>query len=114
VSLPVGIGDNQFTITVNGQTYTVFGNQIFDFTAHGFANGVSEFTVTGIEADAQVDPNNPTAFLTRLTFASDGNFTGTQTALTTEFTPAVPEPATWAMAAAGWLLIQRRLRQRKA
>jgi len=50
--------------------------QTFDFrTLLGFANGVSEFEITGI--DPGLDPNNISAFVTGLTFVGDGSFTGT-------------------------------------
>ncbi len=101
VSLPVGVGDNHFTISIDGQQFEVAGNQIFDFTAHGFADGVGHFTVTGIEPQAMLNPGDATAFVTRLTFMSSGQFTGTQTALTLDYNPtAVPEPATLAL----WLV----------
>lgn len=99
VSLPVGVGDNQFEIVVDGQRFAVSGHEVFDFTAHGFAGGVSTFTVEGIEPQAMLDPTNGQAFATRLTFASSGMFTGTQTALTFDYTPPIPEPAS------AWLLL---------
>lgn len=99
VSLPVGLGDGRYTLSVGGQTLDIGGNQIVDFTALGFAQGVAGFTVTGIETSALLDPADAGAFVTRLTFMSSGRFTGTQTALTVDV-PAVPEPATVAL----WLL----------
>lgn len=101
VSLPLGIGDNRFVITVNAMSFDVAGDEIFDFTMHGFAAGVSDFTVTGIEPQSQLDPLSPTAFVTRLSFAGDGMFTGSQTALTADYTPAVPEPGRPALTLAG-------------
>jgi hypothetical protein len=112
VSLPVGIGDNNYEIVVDGQHFAVAGNQIFDFTAHGFAAGVAEFTVLGIEPQALLDPSDGTAFVTRLTFAGSGMFTGTQTALTMDYTPAVPEPGTAAIWLAGLALLGRLHRRR--
>ena len=99
VSLPLGIGDGRYTLSVGGQTLDVGGNQIVDFTALGFAGGVAGFTVTGIETSAMLDPTDASAFVTRLTFMTSGRFTGTQTALTVDVT-AVPEPGTVAL----WLL----------
>lgn len=99
VSLPVGVGDNQFEIVVDGQRFAVAGHQIFDFTAHGFADGVAAFTVEGIEPQAMLDPANAQAFATRLSFVASGMFTGTQTALTFDYTPPIPEPAS------AWLLL---------
>ena len=44
--------------------------------------GVDEFTVTEIDPAADVDPTNALAFITGLTFVSDGPFTGTMTTMT--------------------------------
>lgn len=99
VSLPVGVGDNQFEIVVDGQRFAVAGHQVFDFTAHGFADGVAAFTVEGIEPQAMLDPADAQAFATRLSFVASGMFTGTQTALTFDYTPPIPEPAS------AWLLL---------
>lgn len=101
VSLPLGIGDNLYLITVGGKSFEVAGNQLFEFSANGFADGVADFTVTGIETQAMLDPNDPTAFITQLSFASDGRFTGTQRALTL----AVPEPGTSSLLALGLLAL---------
>jgi hypothetical protein len=52
--------------------------------------------VTGIETSAGLDPNDVTAFITGLTFVSNGSFTGTMTPIKT-FIPdgsPVPEPST--------------------
>lgn len=99
VSLPVGIGDGRYTLHVGNLSLDIGGNQIVDFTALGFAQGVAGFTVTGIETGAALDPNDSSAFVTRLTFMADGRFTGTQTAISVDV-PAVPEPATAVL----WLL----------
>jgi hypothetical protein len=57
--------------------------------AHSFgAGGVDCFRVLGIDASAGLDPNDPTAFITGLTFMGDGEFTGTMDPLVT------PEPTT--------------------
>lgn len=99
VSLPVGIGDGRYTLHVGGLVLEVGGNQVVDFTALGFAQGVAGFSVTGIETAAALDPSDNNAFVTRLTFMADGRFTGTQTPISVDV-PAVPEPATAAL----WLL----------
>ena len=60
-------------------------------------NGLSKFGIRGIEESEGLDPDNTTAFITGLTFVSDGNFTGTQTPITT----VVPLPAgVWLFASA--------------
>ena len=109
VSLPLGIGDGRYTLSVGGQVLDVGGNQIVDFTALGFADGVAGFSVTGIETAAMLDPTDAGAFVTRLTFMASGRFTGTQTALTVDV-PAVPEPgmvALWLLGLAGLALAAR-------
>jgi len=54
---------------------------------------VSAFSVTGIEVNAAIDPANPLAFPTELTFIGTGRFTGTKTPITI----SVPEPGTLAL-----------------
>lgn len=114
VILPADIGDGEYVISgfdrfgapVND---IVHGGDIYDF---GLA-GVSEFRVTGIEPAAGLDPNDPNAFLTGLTFTGPGTFTGTMTPLMENTQSDVPEPASIsligiALAFLGWS------RQRKA
>jgi hypothetical protein len=81
VRLPIGIGDNRYSIVVNGKAFPVTAGQLFDFRANGSPDGVSKFRVTDIELDAALDPTNPYAFPTELTFTQTGRFTGTMTAL---------------------------------
>jgi hypothetical protein len=54
-------------------------------------DGVSEFTVTGIDPSAGLDPADTSAFVTGLTFVTPGSFTGTMTPITEEVA-SVPEP----------------------
>ena len=44
--------------------------------------GVNRFLVLGIEKEAALNPNNPTAFITGLTFTRSGTFSGTMTPIT--------------------------------
>jgi hypothetical protein len=96
VVLPVGIGDGMYDIfefdAMNNLALLAhdwLGGDVFDFGGLG----VSRFEVLGIEVSAGLDPKNTTAFVTGLTFASTGNFTGTQTPITA----SVPEPTTIAL-----------------
>jgi hypothetical protein len=61
--------------------------------------GVSEFEVTGIDPTDDLDPSDPTAFVTGLSLVGDGSFTGTMTALV----GSVPEPGTLTLFASGLL-----------
>lgn len=81
VRMPIGIGDNHFTLLVNGRRFAVTGGELFDFRTNGFSRGVSKFRVTDIEETAGLEPGNPLAFPTQLTFMADGRFTGTMTPL---------------------------------
>ncbi len=72
----------------------VMAGDIVDFTQTA-TDGISMFRVLGIEASAGLDPNDPTAFVTGITFANSGQFTGTMTPITANV--AVSEPVTLAL-----------------
>lgn len=69
-------------------------NTVFNF----LGNGVDRFEVLGIDPSLWLDPNNTVAFVTALTFAGPGDFTGTMTPVV----EGVPEPSTWAMMILGF------------
>lgn len=108
VQLPGGIGDDQYELWVwNGTAYEMI--QVLQAgVRHYFDDPVDRFRVLGIETDANVDPNNPLAFVTGVSFASAGTVSMTQTPITVNTGPAVvPVPATLALlglglAAMGW------------
>lgn len=75
------------------------------------AGGVDHFSVRGINASDNLDPENVTAFITGLTFTADGSFTGTMTPDPIQFV-AAPEPSTLflftlGLAAVGALAVRR-------
>ena len=79
------VGDNIFDLYLwNGSEYkyhaSVGSGVQFSFPS----GGVNRFRVLGIEASAGLNPNNVTAFITGLTFVSDGQFTGTMTPIVAE------------------------------
>ena len=96
VILPMGIGDNLFELWLPSGSgfvdsgFSLTGGIPFSFLTHGFANGLTEFQIRGIETSAGLDPNDPLAFPTGLTFVGDGRFTGSMAPLTA----SVPEPGT--------------------
>lgn len=102
VTLPTGIGDNQYDLWLwDGAAWVDTGVDLLGGQEFLFAvAGVERFRITGIETDALVDPYNPTAFVTGLSFVADGTFTGTMTPLVLEIAQ-VPEPATFALMLAG-------------
>jgi hypothetical protein len=95
VSLPnIGNSGPYSLFLWNGTSWvfntTLAANTIFNFGALG----VDRFEVLGIDPSLGLDPNNPVAFVTALTFVGTGDFTGTMTPVVTA---AVPEASTWAM-----------------
>ena len=82
VRLPIGIGDGFYRVKVRGRKFTLAGGELLDFRANGFPDGVDAFRVGCIEVDAGLNPANPEAFPTELTFVAAGMFTGTMKPLT--------------------------------
>ncbi|QMU61930.1 MAG: PEP-CTERM sorting domain-containing protein [Gammaproteobacteria bacterium] len=118
VLLP-SIGDDLFDLFLFDEMENPFdtgldlmSGVVFDFLAglSGFAsmlgfdpsNGIDKFSVRGIEESAGADPNDVTAFITGLTFADSGTFTGTQTPIVVEVVD-VPEPSTYMLLGLGMI-----------
>lgn len=104
------VGDGEFTVVYvgpNGETVISLtaGDQFF-FPA----GGVSAFSVRGIEESAALNPDDPTAFVTGLSFVATGNFTGTMIPLVVF---AVPEPETYALMLVGLGVVAYASRRRK-
>ena len=111
VKLP-NVGDGQYEIWGwNGSSYSL-QTALSAGTEYFFDGiGVARFRVMGIETSAGLNPADPTAFITTLTFSGAGRFTGTMTPLTVT---VVPEPASAGLLLAGLLagglLFYRRVR----
>ena len=98
VTLPTGIGDNMFELLLWDGSAWVFADNLTGGIEYSFGtDGVDRFRILGIETSANVDPNSATAFITGLTFVSDGTFSGTMTPLTA----TTPIPATLPLFASG-------------
>ncbi len=106
------VGDGIYTLTfadgTGNHTVSLLHDQQYFFGT----GGVSDFTITGIETSAGLDPSNPTAFITGLTFSGNGDFTGTMTPLT-ELVAGVPEPETYALMLGGFALLASITRRRQ-
>lgn len=76
------------------------------------AGGVSAFRILGIETSAGLDPSDPTAFVTGLSFVSDGRFTGTMRPIS-EFVAPVPLPSSLAVMIGALGLLGVSVRKRK-
>jgi PEP-CTERM putative exosortase interaction domain len=93
--LPTGIGDNLFDLFLwDGTSFVDSGVDLTGGVQFFFGGlGVDRFEILGIEPSAGLDPANPTAFVTGLTFVSTGPFTGTMTPLSVEVPTGVSEPS---------------------
>jgi hypothetical protein len=92
VKLPTGIGDNLFDLYLyDGTNYYKKAELTGGVTYNFDSGGVDRFRILGIEPYAGLDPNNPTAFITGLSFEGSGQFTGTMTPISQDY---VPEPTT--------------------
>ncbi len=115
-SVPVEAGGFQlFGFNSMTNLYDVPLGSVAPQTVFNFApGGVSRFGVRGIDMSALLDPGDPTAFVTGLTFVNAGTVNLSQTPFTIDTGPgAVPEPASWVMLIAGFGLVGAAMRRRR-
>ncbi|MEM7405221.1 MAG: hypothetical protein AAF458_07990 [Pseudomonadota bacterium] len=127
ISLP-DVGDGVFDLFLFDSSGSVFDSGIDLFTGIAFdlrtlgiiggvdyAAGAARFRVQGIETSANLDPNDVTAFMADVSFASSGRFTGSMTALTT-FVPdaSVPAPGLAGLMGIGLLMLTISARRGKS
>ncbi|MFZ5834555.1 MAG: nidogen-like domain-containing protein [Pseudomonadota bacterium] len=118
VTLP-DIGDGIYNILGGALFDVILGtvdvslNDTFTFAS----GGVNRFRVLGIETSAMLDPNNPTAFVTGLTFNGTGNVNLNMNPVTLNIPDPqnIPEPVTLSFLGAGLagITFMRRQAQRK-
>ena len=103
------VGNDVYDVIFGNTLNTVLAGQQFFFPQ----GGVSAFSVRGIEVSAALDPDNVLAFITGLTFVSEGSFTGTMTPIV-QFVPeaTVPAPATILLLGAVFAALAFRYRRR--
>lgn len=105
------IGDDMFSLHLWDGTEYAFEQDVLAGTEYFLGDGTDRFRILGIETGAALDPLDPTAFVTGLSFAADGRFTGTMSPIVAN----VPLPAGILLlgGALGGLAFSRR-RQRAA
>ncbi len=112
VLLP-NIGDGLFDLFLFDPVLSqwVFDSNVDAGVTHLFGSGgIDRFRILGIEASAALDPNDPNAFVTGLTFTDPGTVDFTMTPIQHEFN--VDEPPTFALfgiSLLGLAFIRRRI-----
>jgi hypothetical protein len=110
VLLPT-VGDGLYDLWLwNGEAWVASGDVLTGGVTFTFAEAVNRFRILGIEEGAALDPLNPTAFVTGLTFSETGPVSMSQNPIVV--TVPVPEPETYAMFLAGLGLIAATRRRR--
>lgn len=105
------LGDNAYEVWLWNGTEWVFADNVLAGEEYTLSEGVDRFRVLGIEESVALDPLNPTAFVTGLTFDGSGAVQVSQNPIVLSL--PVPEPETYAMFLAGLGLIaaaRRRMR----
>lgn len=112
VLLPT-FGDGLYDLWLwNGEAWEASGDVLEGGVTFAFEEAVTRFRILGIEQDAALDPLNPTAFVTGLTFDGSGVVSMAQNPIVV--TVPVPEPETYALFLAGLGLIAAARRRRSA
>lgn len=100
-AMTVPDADEMYTLSFNGMSVTLASGATYDFEANGFT--VTEFVISDIDTGLMLDPNDPTAFVTGVSYinATATTVTIEQTPITEDIpdSPAVPLPAT------AWILL---------
>lgn len=88
---------------------TLLASGVYDYDFAG--SGVAGFKLLDIDLAAMLDPTDPGAFVTGLTFANSNIITMSQTPIT-QFVASVPEPTSWIMMILGFGLVGAAARRR--
>ncbi|MFN5516211.1 MAG: PEP-CTERM sorting domain-containing protein [Cyanobacteriota bacterium] len=101
VTLPANIGNGEYNLLLDDgvggacDNFVTPGGTITGGSAFSFASAVPCFSITGIEVEAALDPLDPTAFVTGLTFDSVGVVSLQQIPIVQNVGPQpIPEPMT--------------------
>jgi hypothetical protein len=111
VLLP-SVGDDEFALYLWSNTEWIFDSMLHAGVEHFFGgSGADRFRIEGIETSAGLDPSNPRAFVTGLTFVDMGTINMSMIPLTAE--GSVPEPNTLALLSLGSLIGLGFIRRRR-
>ncbi len=87
VEIPLGYGDDVFDLYFYGTNGWYDSNiDINGGVPYTFSTPVERMSIRGIEASEMLDPNDPTAFVTALTFQNSGTVLMTMTPVTENYT----------------------------
>jgi hypothetical protein len=97
------VGDDLYELVYGGDSFSLAAGVQYFFPE----GGVDAFTVRGIETGAMLDPDDPLAFMTGLTFVSEGRFTGAMMPIRMLVDGWVPAPTSLALLAIGMFAFAR-------
>jgi len=87
IDIPLGYGDDVFDLYYFGTNGWYDTNiDIYGGIAYTFSTPVERMSIRGIEASEMLDPNDPTAFVSALTFQNSGTVLMTMTPVTENYT----------------------------
>ena len=87
VEIPPGYGDDVFDLYLHDGTDWYDTNIDIDAgVSYTFQSPVDRMSIRGIETYEMLDPSDPTAFVTGITYASNGTVLMTMTTVTTNYT----------------------------
>ena len=87
IEIPLGYGDDVFDLYYYGTNGWYDTNiDIYGGVSYTFPTPVERMSIRGIEASEMLDPNDPTAFVSALTFQNSGTVLMTMTPVTENYT----------------------------
>ncbi len=112
VTVASEVGDGVYALYLwNGSAFVDAGVVLQAGETYSFGEPTTRFSIRGIETSAALDPADPLAFVTGVSFTRSGAVNVLQSPLTVDV-PAVPEPGSLAMLLAGLAaLAMRRVRR---
>lgn len=116
VILP-SVGDNLYNLWLWDDTTSTYYDTATDISGgswYDFAGGgVDRFRILGIETGLGLDPSDPTAFVTGLTFAGVGSVIMSQTPITFDTDTVVPIPTSVLLCGIGLSVAGLRLKRKR-